>query len=62
MQPDNDTLRCIVNSMDSSNIYATMVDGKVLYENGKYNLDVDIDDLVQQATKSIYRIKNANKL
>lgn len=62
MQPDNDTLRCIVNSMDSSNIYATMVDGKVLYENGKYNLDIDVDNLVQQATKSIYRIKNANKL
>ena len=48
--------------MDSSNIYATMVDGKVLYENGKYNLDIDVDNLVQQATKSIYRIKNANKL
>ena len=53
MQPINNIINNIVYSGNPSNVILTMINGKVLYENGCYNLPYNIDE--------IYSLVNKNK-
>lgn len=57
MQPLNDNITALVNSANVGNIYLTMVNGRVLYENGNYTFDVDFTKLFKEINQSISDIK-----
>ena len=61
MQPNNDDVCAIVNSANVSNVYMTMVDGNIVYLDGKYNFDVDLDKLYKEANKAITRLQGVEK-
>ncbi len=48
MQPMHNIVKNIVYAGNKSNVYMTMIDGKIVYENGQYGIDVDIDDIYEQ--------------
>ena len=50
MQPENNIVRNIVYSGDNSVVKMTMIDGKILYEDGKY-FSLDIDEVIRQCNK-----------
>lgn len=57
MQPINDIYNALVFSADKTNIELTMVDGKIRYFDGEYNLDENIKDLfanVNHLCKKLY--------
>ena len=56
MQPVNNIARNIVYSGSKSNVRLTMVNGKVLYENGVYYLDESAADIYRHANESAKRI------
>ncbi len=45
MQPENNILKNIVYSGSKDNVMLTMVNGKILYENGEFFIGEDIDEL-----------------
>jgi len=49
MQPQDNIISNLVYSAKSSDVYFTMVGGKVLYENGKYNIGEDIETIYKKA-------------
>jgi len=55
MVPNHDMLNNIVYSACGSDVVLTMVDGKVLYENGEY-LSIDIEKVLYNAKKSTQSI------
>ncbi len=57
MQPTNDNVCALVNSASASNVTMTMVGGKILYMDGKYTFDIDINDLYNRANKRINDIR-----
>ena len=61
MQPSNDDICAIVNSANVSNVYMTMVDGNIVYLDGKYTFDVDLDKLYKEANKAITRLQSIEK-
>lgn len=50
MQPENNVVRNIIYSADNSVVKMTMIDGKILYENGKYTT-LDIDEIFCECNK-----------
>lgn len=48
MQPQHDVISNIVNSCGVQNVVLTMVNGKILYQDGAYNLDIDIPKLIKE--------------
>ena len=50
MQPENNIPRNIIYSADNSCVKMTMIDGKILYEDGKY-LTIDIENVYKEASK-----------
>lgn len=50
MQPENNIVRNIVYSGDNSVVKMTMVDGKILYEDGKFNT-LDLDEVIRECNK-----------
>lgn len=52
MQPENNIVRNLVYSGDSSIVKMTMIDGKILYEDGKY-ATLDIDELIRDCNKNM---------
>jgi 5-methylthioadenosine/S-adenosylhomocysteine deaminase len=56
MQPINNILKNLVYSGSKENVKMTMINGKILYENGKF-LNADIDEIYKNAQKVIDRIK-----
>ena len=58
MQPFNDIARNIVYSGSKSNIKLTMVAGKILFEDGKFNLGVDEETVYKEANAIITKLKN----
>lgn len=56
MQPINNILKNIVYSGSKENVKMTMVNGKILYENGKFK-NTDIEKIYYNAQKVIDRIK-----
>ena len=57
MQPLNDIARNIVFSGSKQNVKMTMVAGKILYEDGKYNIGIDEETVYEEANDIITRLK-----
>ena len=57
MQPLNDIARNIVFSGSKQNVKMTMVAGKILYEDGKYNIRIDEETVYKEANDIITRLK-----
>lgn len=58
MRPLNNVFSNLVNACESSNVILTMVDGKVLYMDGKYYCGVDYEDIASTCEDIIFRIDN----
>lgn len=56
MQPVNNIAHNIVYSGSKSNVRLTMVNGRILYENGQYNLDESAEDIYSRANEIAARI------
>ena len=50
MQPENNIARNIVYSADNSVVKMTMIDGKILYEDGRYTT-LDMDEVIRECNK-----------
>ena len=57
MQPINDIASNIVLSGSKENVRLTMVNGKVLYENGEFHIGADPDELYAEANAIVKSIK-----
>ena len=57
MQPLNHLVKNIVYSGSKDNIYLTMVNGKILYENGEFFIGEDAEDIYEKCNKIINRMK-----
>lgn len=57
MQPENDFVKNIVYSGSKSNVALTMVNGRILYENGKFFLGTDPGEVYAKANEIIERMK-----
>ena len=57
MQPENNTVKNIVYSGSKQNVALTMVDGKVLYERGKFDIGFDPREIYTKANAIIGRMK-----
>lgn len=57
MQPLNHMVKNIVYSGSKDNILLTMVNGKILYENGEFFIGEDIEELYEKCNYIINRIK-----
>ena len=57
MQPENNTVKNIVYSGSKSNVALSMVDGKVLYERGKFDIGFDPKEIYEKANAIIGRMK-----
>ena len=51
MQPENNIARNIVYSADNSVVKMTMIDGRILYEDGRFTT-IDIDTVIRECNKS----------
>lgn len=61
MQPINNIAKNIVYSGSKENVYLTMVNGKILYENGEFFIGEDIEKIYQKANEITSRVKNEIK-
>lgn len=59
MQPVNNISKNIVYSGSKQNVKMTMVAGKILYEDGKFNIGIDAEEVYAKANESITRMKQA---
>ena len=50
MQPENNIVRNIIYSADNSVVKMTMIDGNILYEDGKYTT-IDLDEVIKETNK-----------
>lgn len=57
MQPINNITKNIVYSGSKQNVKMTMINGKILYEDGKFNFDEDIEKIYQKCQEITDRIK-----
>ena len=57
MQPLNDIVRNIVYSGSKQNVKMTMVNGKILYEDGKFYVGTPAKEVYEKANEIISRIK-----
>ena len=59
MQPENNILRNIVFSGSKDNICMTMINGRILYENGTYSIKDDPEKIYQEAAEILHRMEIA---
>jgi len=57
MQPKNDIVKNIVYAGGKQNVILTMVNGRILYENGEYYIGIPADEIYAKAEAIINRIK-----
>lgn len=57
MQPESDIANNLVYAGGNELVLLTMVNGKILYENGKFNIDVDPKDVYKKVNSIKERIK-----
>lgn len=57
MQPENNLVKNIVYSGSKSNVRMTMVDGKILYEDGKFDIGYDPREIYAQTNQIIRGMK-----
>jgi len=58
MQPVNNISKNIVYSGSKQNVKMTMVAGKILYEDGKFNIGIDTEEIYAKANEGIKRMRN----
>ena len=58
MQPVNNISKNIVYSGSKQNVKMTMVAGKILYEDGKFYIGTDTEEIYAKANESITRMRN----
>ncbi|MBO4902615.1 MAG: amidohydrolase [Lachnospiraceae bacterium] len=56
MQPENDVIRNIVYSGSKQNVKMTMIGGKILYEDGKFNIGTDPEVIYKEANAILKRL------
>lgn len=61
MQPLNNIAKNIVYSGSKQNVYLTMVNGKILYENGEFFIGTDIEKIYEKANEITSRAKKEIK-
>lgn len=59
MQPENNIVKNLVYSGSKENIKLTMIDGKILYENGEFFVGEDDEDIYKKANAIIKRCKES---
>lgn len=57
--PFTDFAKFLCYSANPSNVRLTMIDGKILYENGKYSLGFDKEEICKDVSKRLERIRSA---
>ena len=57
MQPLNNIAKNIVYSGSKQNVKMAMVDGRILYEDGRFDIGVEPEEVYEQVNKSIARMK-----
>ena len=57
MQPINNIEKNIVYSGSKQNVKMTVVDGKILYEDGKFNIGVSAEEVYAKANEIIDRMR-----
>lgn len=57
MQPENNVLKNIVYSGSKENVKLTMVDGKILYENGVFYTEEPAEEIYEKANRIIGRMR-----
>ncbi len=57
MQPENNIIKNIVYSGSKENVKLTMIQGKILYEDGAFQVDDDVSEIYQRANAIIERMK-----
>ena len=57
MQPLNNIAKNIVYSGSKQNVKLTMIDGKILYEEGAFHIGVEAEEVYRKANESIARMK-----
>ena len=62
MIPINDYYSNVVYSAKPENVKMTMVNGQILYENGKFADFIDVEKIVFECNKAIKRLKNESKI
>jgi 5-methylthioadenosine/S-adenosylhomocysteine deaminase len=58
MQPVNNIEKNIVYAGSKVNVLLTMIDGKILYEDGEFNLDEPISEIYRKAQAITERLKS----
>lgn len=56
MQPENNIVKNLVYSGSKSNVYMTMINGKILYENGKFDIGFDPEEIFKKSNEIVKRI------
>ena len=59
MQPLNNIVTNLVYAGRKDNIKMTMINGKILYEDGKFYLNESVEDIYKEAMKATERLENA---
>ncbi len=59
MQPLNNIAKNIVYSGSKTNVKMTMIDGRILYEDGKFDIGISPEEIYAKANESIERMKKA---
>lgn len=57
-QPNNNLISNLVYCGKSSDVYFTMINGKIVYENGVYNIGENIEDIYYQVKKIIKKLRS----
>ena len=57
MQPMNNIVKNIVYSGSKSNVKLTMVNGRILYENGNFNVGQSVSDIYRAVDEKLNKIK-----
>ena len=61
MQPLNNIVTNLVYAGSKDNVKMTMINGQILYENGKFNIKESVEDIYKEAQKATERLENASK-
>lgn len=59
MQPQNNILKNVVYSGSKSNVKMTMIAGKILYQDGVFDIGIAPEEIYAKAQESITRMKNS---
>ena len=61
MQPLNNIVTNLVYAGSKDNIKMTMINGQIMYEDGKFNIKESVEDIYKEAQKATERLENASK-